>query len=91
METFYSVIVAGMAVAFLLSVLELAVSSLISARVLRLVLAWPLGYVAVSFTGITEIFLFLVSGTAAAFFAVTILRVIERTMDKPTIVDRRRL
>jgi hypothetical protein len=91
METFFAVIISGMAVAFLLSLVESLGGSFISSKVLRLVITWPLSFVAVLFMGIMDPFVFVVASTAAAFFSLTILRVVEKLLDKPTIVDRRRL
>jgi hypothetical protein len=91
MDTFFNVIIAGMAVAFVLSVVEEVSGELLNSRVIRLVGVLPLSFGAFSFTGIPDVFLFIVASTATAFFAATILRVVEWLTQKPTIVDRRRL
>lgn len=91
MDIFYSVVVAGMAVAFMLSFIESLGEELVSSKVIRLILTWPLSFVAVAFLDILEPFTFVVAGTAAAFFALTSLRVVQKLLDRPTIVDRRRL
>jgi hypothetical protein len=91
MDIFFAVIISGMAVAFLLSLVESLSGSLVSSKILRLVITWPLSLGAVLLTGIITPSVIVVASAATAFFSLTILRVVEKLLDKPTIVDRRRL
>lgn len=91
MDIFFTVIVSGMAVAFLLSLVESMGEGYISSKLLRLIATWPLSFLAVFFMGDLDPFVYVVASTATAFFALTILRVVQKVMDKPTIVDRRRI
>jgi hypothetical protein len=91
MDIFFAVIISGMAVAFLLSLVESLSGSLVSSKILRLVITWPLSLGAVLLTGFITPSVIVVASAATAFFSLTILRVVEKLLDKPTIVDRRRL
>lgn len=91
MDIFFTVIVSGMAVAFLLSLVESVGEEYVSSKLLRLIATWPLSFVAVLFMGLSDPFVYTVASTATAFFALTILRVVQKVLDRPTIVDRRRI
>jgi hypothetical protein len=91
MDIFFNVVVAGMAVAFLLSLSSSLLEGLVSIRIFRLVITWPMSIVAVMFVGILDLSQISVTSLAASFFALTVLRVVERNLEKPTIVDRRRI
>jgi len=91
METFLTVVISGMAVAFALSLITSIPQTLISDRIIKLAITWPISVFSTYFLGITDLPVTVITSFAAAFFALTVLTVVEKLLEKPTIVDRRRI
>ena len=81
MDIFYITLVAGMATGFALELLS-TILNRVSAKILRLVFVLPLSYTAAYFLGVTSPVLWVV-GAAASFFALVVLR----WLDKPVTIQ----
>lgn len=91
MNLLISVIVAGMATAFVLSILELALGWLLSAQIIRFIFTLPLAVYANYILGYTDYFVVAVAGCGAAFFALTLIMLTKRVAEAPQVIERRRL
>jgi len=81
MDTFFVVIISGMAAGYVVEFLVTILEKLISGRVLRTILTAPLSILATWLFGLSG-WLMVVAGLAAAFFALVILGLIN----KPQVV-----
>ena len=81
MDIFFITLVTGMATGFALELLS-TIFSRVSAKLLRLVFVLPLSYTAAYFLGVTSPVLWVV-GVAASFFALVVLR----WLDKPVTIQ----
>jgi hypothetical protein len=81
MDTFFVVIISGMAAGYVVEFLVTILEKLISGRVLRTILTAPLSILAVWLFGLSG-WLMVAAGLAAAFFALVILGLIN----KPQVV-----
>jgi hypothetical protein len=82
MDTLISVIISGMAVGYLVEMLSMLFSQVVS----RLAFALPLNLLVLWFMPIYPLVTFITSALAAAFFGLVIIRL----FDKPIVVDQRR-
>jgi hypothetical protein len=82
METFFVVLISGMAAGYVVEFLVTFTERFFSAKILRAIFTLPLSYLAAWLLGLTGLTL-IVSGLASAFFA---LIVIGLTI-KPTVVQ----
>jgi hypothetical protein len=77
MDTFISIIIAGMGVAYIVELIASVSESYFNPRTIKLVLTLPLSYAACWFLDLTE-FTLAVGGPAAAFFSLGALHLLNR-------------
>jgi hypothetical protein len=77
METFFVVLISGMAAGYVVEFLVAISESFFSAKLLRAIATLPLSYVAAWALGLTDSTL-IVAGLAAAFFALIAIRLTQK-------------
>jgi hypothetical protein len=87
MDTFISVIIAGMAVGYITELVASLGERIISPKIIKILLTLPLSYFACWALGLTGLIL-AVSGPASAFFALTSLHLLNRPVNIQSINRR---
>lgn len=88
MDTLFVVIISGMAVSYLIELINSVVGEYFSPRLIKLILTAPLSYFACWLLGLVG-FSLTVSGLAAAFISLSLLQFVNRPVIVNNLATRR--
>lgn len=89
MTLFFTVVIAGMAVAFTSELLGFALSLWVDPKTISRIVAIPLAAIFLWLLGTSSLLLFLVMSPASAFFSLAIMLIINRPVQLQQVINRR--
>lgn len=88
MDILISVVISGMAVAYLTELVSIVTEAFFSPRIIKLILTLPLSFIAVWFLDLKG-FEVPIGGLAAAFISLALLQLVNRPVSIQTLNTRR--